>query len=236
MPAVQVFPTRPLMAEAAAACAATVLMRTLQAKPMARAVFAAAPSQAEMLAALLRHGVDWSRVEAFHMDEYVGLAPEAPQRFGAWLGRHLFDRAPFRAVHLLQPEAGCAYAALLAAAPIDLVCLGIGVNGHLAFNDPPADLQDPKPVRTVRLDAQCRQQQVDDGAFPTLGAVPLEAVTLTVPRLLDARSLVCTVPGPAKRAAVRAALHGPLTGGCPASALRTHPDCTLFLDRDSDPG
>lgn len=121
-------------------------------------------------------------------------------------------------------------------APLHLVCLGIGVNGHLAFNDPPvADFRDPLAVKRVELDPACRQQQVDDGAFPSLGQVPTHAVTLTIPRLLDADRLVCTVPGRAKRPAVRAALRGPLGTACPASALRLHPACTLYLDQDSDP-
>lgn len=241
-PTVRSFPTRREMGVAAAAEAAQVLRQALTAAPVARAVFAAAPSQAEMLDVLASHDLDWSRIEAFHMDEYVGLPADAPQLFGPWLERRLFRRVPFRAVHLLRPgdgvEACCAaYAALLDTAPLDLVCLGIGVNGHLAFNDPPvADLADPLDVKPVQLDETCRQQQVDDGAFPALADVPREAVTLTVPRLLRAERLVCTVPGPAKRAAVRAALHGPVGTACPASALRLHDACALFLDADSTPG
>ena len=239
---VRTFPTRREMGAAAAAQAACVLRAALAEAPVVRAVFAAAPSQAEMLDALSSHELDWSRVEAFHMDEYVGLPADVPQRFGPWLERHLFRRVPFRAVHLLRPDEGveaccAAYAALLEAAPLHLVCLGIGVNGHLAFNDPPvADLADTLDVKRVELDPACRQQQVDDGAFAALDDVPQEAVTLTIPRLLRAGRLVCTVPGPAKRPAVQAALHGPIGAACPASALRLHGACSLFLDRDSDPG
>jgi len=197
-----------------------------------------------MLDALVAEpGIDWSRVTAFHMDEYVGLAADAPQRFGAWLGRAIFDRLPFAAVHLIRPErfadaAACAtdYAARLAAGPIDVVCLGIGVNGHIAFNDPPvADFRDPLAVKVVELDDVCRQQQVDDGCFPRFGDVPTHALTLTVPRLLDCDRMVCVVPGPAKREAVRRTLSDPPGEACPATALRAHPRCTLYLDAQSDP-
>lgn len=232
------------MGAAAAAEVAGALRERLAARPAVRMVFAAAPSQQEMLDALAAEpGVDWTRVTAFHMDEYVGLAPDAPQRFGAWLGRALFDRLPFAAVHLIRPECfatpdACAadYAARLATAPIDIVCLGIGVNGHIAFNDPPvADFRDPLAVKVVELDDVCRQQQVDDGCFPGFDAVPTHALTLTVPRLLDCDRMVCVVPGPAKREAVRRTLFDPPGEACPATALRAHPRCTLYLDAQSDP-
>ena len=203
-------------------------------------IFAAAPSQSEMLAALVREpGIDWPRVAAFHMDEYLGLPPEAPQRFGNWLRASLFDRVPLGEVHLIETgdeprRRAAAYAALLAEAPIDAVCLGIGVNGHIAFNDPPvADLDDPLDVKVVELDAVCRQQQVDDGAFASSTRCRPTALTLTVPRLLRADRLFCVVPGPAKREAVRRTLHDPIGTACPATALRLHPACTLYLDADS---
>jgi glucosamine-6-phosphate deaminase len=135
------------------------------------------------------------------------------------------------------PDAGEAcrqYAALLSQAPIDIVCLGIGENGHIAFNDPPvADFADAALVKRVRLDAACRQQQVNDGCFPTLDAVPAEALTLTIPALLAGRHLFCVVPGKTKTEAVRNVLRGHITTACPASVLRTHPDCTLYLDPDA---
>jgi glucosamine-6-phosphate deaminase len=202
-------------------------------------IFAAAPSQSEMLTALtLVPDVDWSRITAFHMDEYLGLAPEAPQRFGLWLRRTIFDRLPFAAVHLLEPgpdpEAAAAeYADRLAASPIDIVCCGIGSNGHLAFNDPPADLNDPFDVKIVTLDTACRQQQVDDGCFDCLDDVPTHAITLTIPRLLAADRVFCCVPGPFKKTAVRRALRDPISGLVPASALRTHSNWSLYLDEDS---
>jgi glucosamine-6-phosphate deaminase len=220
---------------------AAELRSRLSAQPEVRMIFAAAPSQAAMLDALARApGIAWDRVVAFHMDEYIGLPPGAPQRFARWLDAHLFERLPFRHVHRIVPEpdpeaAARAYAAALAAAPIDAVCLGIGVNGHIAFNDPPiADFADPADVKVVELDEICRQQQVDDACFARLADVPRTAITLTVPRLLRAGKLFCMVPGASKRQAVRAALHGPISTRCPASILRTI-DCTLYLDVESDP-
>lgn len=238
----RIFPDRAAMGEAAAADIAATMRRMLAAQPRLSMMFAAAPSQQEALAALVSTpGLDWSRVDAFHMDEYIGLAPRAPERFAEWLTAHLFAKVPFGAIHLIQPErfaspAACAgdYAARLNAAPLDIVCLGIGVNGHLAFNDPPvADFDDPHAVKVVELDDICRLQQVDDGCFPTLAAVPTHALTVTIPALMAAREMICVVPGPAKRAAVAATLNGPVGTACPASILRTHPACRLYLDRDS---
>jgi glucosamine-6-phosphate deaminase len=230
------------MADEAAGGIANEIRRYIQSQPAIRMVFAAAPSQAEMLSALRQeNGIDWTRVTAFHMDEYIGLPPNSPQRFGNWLRAAIFDHLPFGAVYLIDPGAdpgrtAAEYAAKLNEAPIDIVCCGIGVNGHLAFNDPPADFDDPLTVKIVNLDAQCRQQQVDDRCFATLNDVPTQALTMTVPALLSARTILCTVPGPAKREAVRRALLGPIDPACPASALRRHPSCTLYLDQDSAPG
>ncbi|CAH1667213.1 6-phosphogluconolactonase [Chelatococcus asaccharovorans] len=241
-PVVLSFATRAEMGQAAAADVAAELRARLARQAGVRMIFAAAVSQSEMLQALVAApGIDWGRVTAFHMDEYLDLPAQAPQRFGNWLRRAIFDRLPFAAVKLIDPgpdaaAAVKAYAASLAEAPIDIVCLGIGVNGHLAFNDPPvADFVDPQSVKIVTLDDVCRQQQVDDGAFATVADVPRRAVTLTIPRLLDADRLFCVVPGASKREAVARALDGPLETDCPASALRLHPDCRLYLDAESDP-
>jgi glucosamine-6-phosphate deaminase len=203
-------------------------------------ILAAAPSQSDMLDALVREpAIDWRRVTAFHMDEYIDLAADAPQRFGAWLKQAFFDRVPLAKAHLIQPgtnpEASCrAYAAMLAEAPIDLVLLGIGTNGHLAFNDPPADLHDPLAVKIVELDQMCREQQVLDGCFAVIDDVPRRAITLTVPTLLSGHELFCCVPGRHKSAAVKAMMESPVSGACPATALRTHPHCTVYLDRESN--
>jgi glucosamine-6-phosphate deaminase len=240
--AVDSFATRADMGAAAAADIAIALTERLSRQPNARMVFAAAPSQADMLAMLARApGIDWSRVTAFHMDEYIGLDPASPARFANWLDAHVFTRLPFAAVHRIVPEPDAdaevaRYAALMSEAPIDFVCLGIGVNGHIAFNDPPvADFDDPADVKIVELDDICRQQQVDDDCFPDLGSVPHHAITLTVPRLMRASRLFCVVPGAIKRDAVSKTLHAPLSTECPASILRTHTACTLYIDKDSDP-
>jgi glucosamine-6-phosphate deaminase len=172
------------------------------------------------------------------MDEYLGLAADAPQRFGLWLRRAIFDHLPLGAVHLLEPGSdpeatAAAYAAKLAEAPIDIVCCGIGTNGHLAFNDPPANLNDPADVKIVELDTDCRQQQVDDRCFGRLDDVPTHALTLTVPRLLAADRIFCCVPGSFKKTAVFRTLHEPISGLVPATALRSHPNWSLYLDEDS---
>jgi glucosamine-6-phosphate deaminase len=241
MPSIYIGSSRQDMGQKAASDVAAALHLRFQSQPFARVIFAAAPSQSEMLASLVTQpGIDWSRVAAFHMDEYIGLPADAPQRFGLWLRHAIFDKLPFAAVHLLDPDddpeaAASDYARKLAEAPIDIVCLGIGVNGHLAFNDPPADLRDPEPVKVVHLDAVCRQQQVDDGCFPTFDSVPTRALTLTIPRLLAADRLFCCVPGAMKREAVRRTLHDPIGPDCPATALRLHPHCRLYLDPESSP-
>ena len=236
------FADRAAMGTAAAADIAGALRDTLAAQPGARMVFAAAPSQAETLAALAAApGIDWPRVTAFHMDEYIGLPDDAPERFATWLQAHMFGRVPFGAVHPIAPGPDPAaeaarYAALLSEAPIDIVVLGVGVNGHLAFNDPPvADFDDPLDVKIVDLDADCRQQQVDDACFAHLADVPARALTLTIPRLLRSGRMFCVVPGRAKRAAITSMLHGPVATACPASILRAQAHCTLYLDAEADP-
>lgn len=236
IPRVLRFADAAAMGRAAAADIATHLREVVARTGSARVVFAAAPSQSHMLAALLELDVPWSAITAFHMDEYVGLRSDAPQRFANWLTAAVFEQAQPGRVELLVPGNDPAsearrYAALLDQAPIDVVCLGIGVNGHLAFNDPPvADPDDPLDVKVVELDEVCRRQQVDDQCFANIESVPRHAVTLTLPRLLRADRLFGVIPGAQKSAAVRRALTDPIGPSCPATVLRTHPDCTLYLD------
>ncbi|WIY52082.1 glucosamine-6-phosphate deaminase [Devosia sp. YIM 151766] len=234
--------SRAAMDVSAARAIGDAVRDVLAGQDSANVVFAAAPSQAGTLTELLKlDDVDWSRVNAFHMDEYVGLPADHPAGFGNWLRRHFFDAKAFRSINLISPEGNAddvaaAYAKDLSARPIDLVCFGIGVNGHIAFNDPPvADFNDPMLVKRVTLDLVCRQQQVDDGCFATLEDVPAEALTLTIPALLKARRMIGVVPTAAKRDAVERALSGPITTECPASILRTHPNCSLFLEPESQP-
>ena len=239
---VNAYTDRRAMGAAAASMIARQILHVLETKPYVRMVFAAAPSQSEMISSLLAiRDIPWDRVTAFHMDDYLDLPSEAPQRFANWLDEHLFSPAPIGVVHRI-PAIGIAeeicrdYASLLSEAPIDIACLGIGVNGHIAFNDPPvANFNDPAMVKVVELDATCRQQQVDDNCFPALADVPKQAITLTVPQLMSAEAIFCVVPGPQKRGAVEAALDGPMSTNCPASILRTHPNCKIFLDREASP-
>ena len=239
---VKTLPDRERMGATAAQDIAAALRASLREQDRVRMIFASAPSQTEVLAGLaVAPDIDWRRVTAFHMDEYIGLPESAPQRFGLWLQSHLFDHIDIGEVHFIDPggdpdAAARAYAALLHQGAIDFVCLGIGVNGHIAFNDPPlADFDDPLSVRTVTLDEASRQQQVDDRCFDRLADVPRRAITLTIPALMRPRRQFCVVPGARKRDAVRAALTGPISRDCPASILRTHPDCTVYLDPESDP-
>jgi glucosamine-6-phosphate deaminase len=184
--------------------------------------------------------VDWGRIEAFHMDEYIGLPEEAPQRFGRFLRQALFDRVlPARVAYIdgnaREARAECArYAALLTERPIDIVCAGIGENGHMAFNDPHVtDFSDPHAVKVVELDEVCRHQQVHDGAFATLDAVPTHAITLTMPTLMSARWIYCVVPGPTKADAVGRTVHDAINKECPATAMRRHPAAVLYVDADA---
>jgi glucosamine-6-phosphate deaminase len=231
--------SRLALGQRAAEDIATELRLRLKNQEGVRMIFAAAPSQSETLAALIAApGIDWSRVTAFHMDEYLGLPLNAPQRFGLWLRRNIFDLLPFAAVHLIEPnedaeKVAADYAANLNQAPIDIVCCGIGANGHLAFNDPPADFNDPTDVKVVVLDQICRQQQVEDDCFASIDDVPKQAITLTIPRLLAADRVFCCVPGLLKKDAVRCTLEGPIDPACPASALRLHPNWKLYLDAES---
>ncbi len=243
--AVEVHPDRARLGLVAARAVAVILQDAIAEHGEARVIFACAPSQDEFLAALTNPShcgvaVDWSRVTAFHMDDYVGLPASHPQSFRHYLKSHLLDRVPVGTFHPLRAEeadldAVCAaYTARLSEKPIDLICLGIGENGHIAFNDPPvADFDDPELVKPVVLDDACRRQQVNDGCFPTFDAVPARALTLTVPVFRRARRLSVQVPGPRKAAAVRATLNDPIAPACPATILRIHPAATLYLDADS---
>lgn len=241
---VRVFEDRAKLGRAAAIGVAGAIAERQQAGGSANVVFAAAPSQDEFLTALLGlDGVDWDRVTGFHMDEYLGLSPEHPASFRRYLNEHLFRLAglPEDRLRLIpgeqtdRPLKTClAYEDALRAEPPDVVCAGIGENGHLAFNDPPvADFRDPILIKVVRLDHACRVQQVNDGCFAELGDVPTHAYTLTVPALLSAPVLSVVVPGPRKADAVLATLKGPISGSCPASILRQHGGATLLLDRES---
>lgn len=237
---VRVYENRKQMGQAAGMDVVNKMKQLLVEKDRIRMIFAAAPSQNEILEALVQaEGIDWSRVTAFHMDEYIGLPKDHPQRFSQFLEDHLFDHVPIKDIQMIDSsqstEEECKrYASLIEEAPIDIVCLGIGENGHIAFNDPPvADFNDPEIIKPIALDDVSRQQQVNDGCFPNISAVPTHALTLTIPALMSGSHLYCVVPGPTKKEAVQKTLNGPITTDCPASILRRHEDCTLYLDKDA---
>ncbi len=225
----------------AASMARECLCEAIAMRGRAFVVFACASSQIRFLEALVaEEGVDWSRVTAFHMDEYLGISPNHPASFRRFLRERLVERVNPGQTHYLQgdaaqPLAECArYAQLLAAQTIDLCCLGIGENGHIAFNDPPvADFADPHAVKLVKLDEASRQQQVGEGFFLDLAAVPQYSYTLTIPALCAAHKMLCIVPERRKAEAVRRTLNGPISTICPATALRQQSQATLFLDADS---
>ena len=239
---VNVYANRQDLGMGAGLAAGKAIRDALGRKDEVRVIFAAAPSQNECLETLVScPGIEWNRVVALHMDEYIGLAPNAPERFSKYLKDHIFDLVPFKRICFLDPpdqqfstsEIVARYKRILAEEPIDVVCMGIGENGHIAFNDPPAAFNDPEPLKIVDLDEICRQQQVNDGCFPSFDAVPKQAVSLTIPTLLSADVLVCSVPSHFKRNAVHATLAGPVTENCPATALRNHHNATLFVELES---
>jgi glucosamine-6-phosphate deaminase len=239
--AVEVHPDRPAMGRAAAAVVAARIRDAADRDGRAAVIFASAPSQNEFLAALREDAsIPWGKVVAFHLDEYVGIGPRHPASFRRFLTDRLFDHVRVRAFHGLDGEAAdqageCArYAALLQRERPRLAILGIGENGHLAFIDPPVcDFAERVDVRVVELDEPCRRQQVHDGSFPRIEDVPRTAFSLTIPFLLGVPRAVAIVPGPAKQAAIQAALDGPVSTACPASILRRHANATLFLDEAS---
>jgi glucosamine-6-phosphate deaminase len=226
------------MARAAADQVAATMRAAVAARGVVHAMFATGNSQLDFIDLLVTQTPDvpWSDTVVFHMDEYVGVGPDHPAGFGRWIRQRIVDRTSPRAAYYVEglgdASAECdRYAGLLARFPLDLCCLGIGENGHLAFNDPPvADFNDPLDVKVVELDVPCRQQQVNEGHFPDLATVPTHALTVTIPALLRARAVLAIVPEARKAEPVRAALIGPISTSCPASALRTIPHATIHLE------
>ena len=238
---VKVFDNRVAMGEDAAKDIKVKIKDLLSKKAEINMIFAAAPSQNDVLKALVEDkSIEWNRVNAYHMDEYIGLDKNAPQGFGNFLKEHIFGLVPFKSVNYIDistdnPEKEAErYGKLLKENPTDIVVMGIGENGHIAFNDPPvADFNDSKVVKPVKLDEICRQQQVNDGCFKKIDDVPTHAMTLTVPTLVAAPYLFCIVPAITKAKAVRETLNGSIDEHCPASILRTRDNAVLYLDANS---
>ena len=231
-------PTKDEMGRRAAQAGAALIRSALKGRGRAFIIVATGASQFEMLGELVREpGIDWSRVTAFHLDEYVGMPMSQPASFRRYLKERFVDRlpAPIGAFHYidaeLHPEEECRrLGALIAPVAIDVAFIGIGENGHLAFNDPPADFETDEPYLIVELNEACRRQQLGEGWFESLEAVPERAISMSVRQIMKAAAIVCTVPDARKTTAVAGALEGPVTPDLPASILQRHPECHIYLD------
>lgn len=238
---VEIYPSKAEAGKAAALRASTILKTAIAKQGHARLIMATGNSQEDLIAALVQvRDMDWLRLEVFHMDEYINLPETHRGCLKRWMNTHFVDVVHPGKVHYLDGnardlDAECRrYAQALRAAPITLCTLGIGENGHIAFNDPHvADFQDPLNIKRVSLDERCRKQQSGEGHFPGFASVPSEAVTLTCPMLMSSENLICCVPEMRKAEAVKNALEGPVTTRCPGSVVRTHPRAGIYLDTDS---
>jgi glucosamine-6-phosphate deaminase len=236
---IKVFADRNSMATAAAAQASTAIRSAIHERGKARIIAATAASQKEFLEDLTQApDIDWHRVEAFHLDEYIGLPINHPGSFRKMLLEQLVQKTGIADYHLLHGDGDVAEvvqreSAAVSSAPIDVAFLGIGENGHLAFNDPPANFETEEPYLVVELDEACRQQQVGEAWFADISQVPKQALSMSVRQILKAKELLAVVPGPRKADAIAACFNGDITPMAPASILRAHPDATVYLDRES---
>ncbi len=236
---IKILQDKRLLGETAAEHAAKSLRACMVSQGQARIVVATGASQFEFLDALTSApNIDWKCVEVFHLDEYVGLPVTHPASFRKYIFDRLIDKTGITHYHLLDGEKD-PYAVAkelgreLASKPVDILFAGIGENGHLAFNDPPADFDSEEPYLVVDLDQACRQQQVNEGWFENLAAVPTKAISMSVRQILRAEEIIVIVPDQRKALAVKACLEGEISASAPASILREHPSVTLYLDRDS---
>ena len=236
---VKILKNKTEMSKAAAACGASVLRKVLAEKGAANMIAATAPSQFEMMSFLVKEpGIDWSKVTLFHLDEYIGLPKGHAAGFRLNLRKNFIDKLPCKLAEVFfvdgdtdNPKAFCAeMKKIMAAHPIDIAFIGVGENGHIAFNDPPADFDTDEAFLVVKLDDACRNQQFGEGWFPSFDAVPTHAFSMSVPQILKSKVIVNVVPDERKAKAVQGMIEGPLTNMCPASILRTHANCTTFLD------
>lgn len=237
---IQVLEDRKSLGSKAAEAVYRQIIALLKEEAYVNMIFAAAPSQNEFISSLIEKDIDWSKINAFHMDEYIGLETDAPQGFGNFLKTRLFDQVKFCTVNYINGSAAdlkeeCQrYESLLSAFPPHIVCMGIGENTHLAFNDPHvADFNDRAMVKVVDLDGECRQQQVNDGCFSSLEEVPEYAITLTIPTLFSGRYVFCMVPGEKKANAVRHTIQQEIDERHPSTILRRHQNAIMFTDQQS---
>lgn len=235
----RVFEKRDSLGKAAAEQSSAAIQNAIREKGTARIIAASAASQFDFLEALIAiTGVDWARVELFHLDEYIGLPMTHPASFCRFLQDRLIWKTGITNYHLLDGEKNPAETIqracqAISAAPIDVAFVGIGENGHLAFNDPPADFTTEQPFIVVNLDEACRRQQVGEGWFPDLDAVPTRAISMSVRQILKSKEILAIVPGPKKAQAIKACFDGPISPNAPSSILRTHRNTTIYLDRES---
>jgi glucosamine-6-phosphate deaminase len=236
---IKVFKDKFTLARAAADQAATIIRKTISGKGAARIIAATGASQFEFLDALTAmRDIDWKRVEMFHLDEYIGIPMSHPASFRSYLLERLINKVGITLYNLLDGESDPAsvareVGAKLASAPINVAFVGIGENGHLAFNDPPADFETEEPYLVVHLDEACRRQQMGEGWFATLENVPRTALSMSVRQILKAEEIICIAPDARKARAVAACFEGDVSANAPASILRTHPRCTVYLDKES---
>ena len=221
---------------AAAEAAATLMRETVARRGEANVIFATGASQFDFLGHLTSLELPWEKVRMFHLDEYIGLPATHPASFRKYLRERLLERTTIREHYLIDGEADPGKEVdrlneLIRRRPPDLACVGIGENGHLAFNDPPADFDTEDPYIVVNLDELCKKQQVGEGWFSGIGEVPDRAISMSIRQIMKARQIVCTVVGPQKADAMHGCFDGPVTPDRPASILRQHPGCTIFLDR-----
>jgi glucosamine-6-phosphate deaminase len=217
------------------------IREAIRERGQANIILATGTSQLDMLENLITDkGIDWSRVTMFHLDEYIGLPANHPASFRRYLKEHFVDKVPgLKAAHFVQgdaddPKQECLrLGAIIAAHPIDVALVGIGENGHLAFNDPPADFETQQPYIIVELDERCRRQQLGEGWFATLEQVPRRAISMSIQQIIKSQRLIVTVPERRKAEAVKNALEGQVTNMCPASILQRHKNCKIFLDEDA---
>ena len=234
---VEIFDKKEDMGREAAVFVADILNRAIKERGCANIVIGTGASQYPLLSVLIKMKIDWSNVNLFHLDEYIGLTEEHPASFRKFLRERVAEKVHPKNVYYIKGDSDdidkeiIRYSKLLRDNPIDVACIGIGENGHIAFNDPAvADFNDPEYLKVVEMDEACRKQQVGEGWFPTIKHVPEKAITLTITAIMNCNKLCCTVPDERKSDAVYNSLSGAISTSCPASILRKHDNATLFLD------